>query len=478
MRGHDFRSTLRNLIGAVAILPMLAANSFALPESAGGSARADTPARKPAPLDLEKVLVLEKIRPKGQWYKATVPDTLDLADRARCSINALIGNTEPREYYGVYQVIYLDKTPPKKDALTWNITPKNSRTLPLMRTMSGSDERLEAELGMMRAMMKEVRADGNMYYPFDGSAPPKGTSYPQTNANLMQAMRNWQGRDGDPAWDEWIHLLAAGLRRTAIQVEDRAYYPMQSGIDPEGKWHFMNHEGSIPVPYTPPDEPLSDQQGLEGAAKSDQNRPLSGLIKDYTLTGQKESHELAQKLGRFILKPGMWEDARSLGYPGNEHGIWAGHGYNNPQSLMALLDLAVADNDSWLKQFVREGYDHAVRSGLIRIGFFSAWVQPEKFNRPAWLHSVTETCGVAAVMLLGVKLSDAGIGDYWDDVDAIVRNQLATQQICDLDHSCAVWQETGPETDKNPSVHCGRFWQCRTHPSSPQFELLGRLLHG
>ena len=145
MRGHDFRSTLRNLIGAVAILPMLAANSFALPESAGGSARADTPARKPAPLDLEKVLVLEKIRPKGQWYKATVPDTLDLADRARCSINALIGNTEPREYYGVYQVIYLDKTPPKKDALTWNITPKNSRTLPLMRTMSGSDERLEAE---------------------------------------------------------------------------------------------------------------------------------------------------------------------------------------------------------------------------------------------------------------------------------------------------------------------------------------------
>jgi hypothetical protein len=34
--------------------------------------------------------------------------------------------------------------------------------------------------------------------------------------------------------------------------------------------------------------------------------------------------------------------------------------------------------------------------------------------------------------LLAVKLSDAGLGDYWDDVDAIVRNQLATQQICDV----------------------------------------------
>src|SRR5262245_10462854 len=150
-------------------------------------------------------------------------------------------------------------------------------------------------------------------------------------------MQNWQGRDGDPAWNDWIHLLASGLRRDAIRVEERAYYPMQSGVDPDGKWHFMNHEGDIPIPYHPPDEPVSDQQGLEGAAKSDQNRPLSALIKDYTLTGQPESLDLAQRLSRFILKPGMWEDTRSLGYVGNEHGIWAGHGYNGPQSLMALL---------------------------------------------------------------------------------------------------------------------------------------------
>jgi hypothetical protein len=66
------------------------------------------------------------------------------------------------------------------------------------------------------------------------------------------------------------------------------------------------------------------------------------------------------------------------------------------------------------------------------MGWFSAWTQPEKFKRPAWLHGVTETCGVADMALLAVKLSDAGIGDYWDDVDSIVRNQLATQQICDL----------------------------------------------
>jgi hypothetical protein len=33
---------------------------------------------------------------------------------------------------------------------------------------------------------------------------------------------------------------------------------------------------------------------------------------------------------------------------------------------------------------------------------------------------------------LGVRLSDAGLGDYWDDVDALVRNRLVEQQYVDL----------------------------------------------
>jgi len=34
--------------------------------------------------------------------------------------------------------------------------------------------------------------------------------------------------------------------------------------------------------------------------------------------------------------------------------------------------------------------------------------------------------------MLAVKLSDAGMDDYWDNVDAIVRNQLTEQQFTDL----------------------------------------------
>jgi hypothetical protein len=375
------------------------------------------------------------MKPRGEWYDATVPDTLDLAERGKLAINALIGNLEPKEFYGVYQGFFFNSDPPYADAksLTWNISPKNARTLPMLRAMNGSDYGLDHEYGLMRALVEQIQPNGNMYYPFDGAGPPKGSSYPQTNALATFAMRNFQARDGNPAWADWMALLAKGLRDDAIRVENRAYYPMQSGIDPAGTWHFMRYEGSIPLPYKPPDEPLSDQQGLEGAAKSDQNRPLSALVHDYQLTGNKESLATAQQLLRFLLKPALWEDTTAKGYPGNEHAVWAGHGHNNPQCLMALLDLALAEDNSWLKQFVKEGYNNCVRNGVVRIGYFPAWVQPLKFNRPAWLHGVTETCAVADVLVLATKLSGAGLGDYWDDVDSIVRNQLAAQQICDID---------------------------------------------
>ena len=40
-------------------------------------------------INVDKLVSKEAIKPKGQWYQAMVPDTLDLADRARFAINGL-----------------------------------------------------------------------------------------------------------------------------------------------------------------------------------------------------------------------------------------------------------------------------------------------------------------------------------------------------------------------------------------------------
>jgi DUF1680 family protein len=188
-----------------------------------------------------------------------------------------------------------------------------------------------------------------------------------------------------------------------------------------------------PTPYHPPDEPSQDQQGVEGTAKNDQTRALSALVLDYRLSGNKLSLELAHQLAREILRPALWVQSDEEGYPGNEHAVWEGHFHATVHTLFGLLDLADVDNDQGLREFVREGYMHAVRNGVVRVGWFPGWIHPTKFGRPAWLAESDEICGVADMVLLAVRLSDEGIGDYWDDVDSIVRNQLSAQQVIDLD---------------------------------------------
>src|SRR5207237_7515357 len=56
-----------------------------------------------AALRPEDVLDQEKMRPRGKFVEATVPDTLDLAERARLSVNNLTHNVDPEDYYYVFQ---------------------------------------------------------------------------------------------------------------------------------------------------------------------------------------------------------------------------------------------------------------------------------------------------------------------------------------------------------------------------------------
>jgi hypothetical protein len=402
----------------------------------------------------ESVLDLEKMKSHGRWVEVEMPDTLDLVDRARLSIHVLTNNVEPKSHYGVYQSFTYNRLPHKMYALTWNITPKNARNLPGLRSMTGNTDMLNAEYGMMKSLLNQIEEDGQMYYPFDGAGPPKGTSYPQINALTIFAMLNFMARDSNPGWKTWIDTLARGLRRTAIRVEDRAYFPMQSGIDRKGKWHFMHHNSEMPMPYTPPDEPKSDAEGLEGAAKSDQIRSMSALVKHYRLAGDEASLDTARRILKFVMKPEMWEDTSDEGYPGHEHGIWSGHFHNGTNALMGLLDIALVFNDQKLLQIVREGYDHAVRQGIVRIGWFPAWSKPTSYNRPAILEAVTEPCAMADMICLAIMMNDAGLGDYWDDVDAIMRNTLIAQQITDLERFRAV---AGTEPGSEDDVMLKRF---------------------
>jgi hypothetical protein len=384
------------------------------------------------------ILDIAKIRPLGHWYDTEVPDTLDLADRAALAINALIGEVDPKDFYGIYQSYKFNANPPHieggSDALYGVVLePRSVRTLPMLRAMSGSSFGIETERDMMRALLAQVQRNGQMVYPPDLDSPARSMSYPMRMAMMAFAMETWYARDPNPQWLDWFDLLTNGLKKDAIHVGDRAYYPVQTAIDPKGVWHDMVKGDSGPTPYHSPEEAPQDQIGQEGTAKNDLTRQLSTMVFDYRLTGDKDSLQLAHEIKRELLRPALWVNTNEQGYPGNEHAVWEGHFHANAHTLLGLLDLADVSHDQWLQEFVREGYANAIRNGLVRVGWFPAWIHPTKFGRPAWLAESDEICGVGDMVLLGVRLSDDGIGDHWDDVDSIVRNQLTAQQVIDVD---------------------------------------------
>ena len=377
------------------------------------------------PLRPEDVLDMGKMKPRGQTYEATIPDTLDLADRARLAINALTHLVVPDTwYYDMQEVNFGPHERPPGPRGGFDITPKFARSLPWMRTMCGSDAFLDREYGMMKAMLSNVREDGLLYYPVDGNRAGN-SSYPDVNGILGLACENHYLLDGNAGWLEWIRHLATGLEKVAIRVEDRAYYPPECSIDPQGKWHWnLRGESSN---YQPPDEPTLDTQGLEGCVKFEQGYAMRALVRACRYFGSEPAAEVLDRLTRFCMKPGLWVDTSKTpweGYKGNEHGIWCCHFHENASTLLALLDVAELRQSSWLKEVVREGYEHGVRNGIVRMGWFEDGLGGDELD--------SEPDAQAEMIELGVRLSDAGLGEYWDDVDGIVRNHLAESQFCDL----------------------------------------------
>ncbi len=95
--------------------------------------------------------------------------------------------------------------------------------------------------------------------------------------------------------------------------------------------------------------------------------------------------------------------------------------------------------DDRIKEFCRDGYEFARQRGIPRLGCF---------GEHHWF-GMTEGCTVADMLTLPSRLTDAGLGDYWDDIDCITRNQLVEQQFTDAKLVAAARRG---DNSKNPNL--------------------------
>ena len=379
-------------------------------------------------------------------YETYVPDTLDLANRASLAINALTGALDPERDYEIYFVVRFSANPPYMYHDTTGLptnNPKFAESLPMMRVMSGSKKNLDIENGMIKSMVSLIAEDGLYYAPAkeerpwhegvghvyrtpDGQVVRLGEDFANVygNSRMMLAMIAWYQKDQDAVWKSRISKMADRMIDITQKKDDYAYYP-DAGI---GEAFSYPKSG-----WTNTDEPQTERMGAEGSMFMYHCGPIRAMSRWYAMSGDERALEFAGKLVNFVLKPKFW------GVPGPEpnqvvgaeRGHFIGHHHGHVAMLRGLLDYAIVTNNSRIKEFVRDSYEHARGFGILRIGLFG------------------EACSTADMVATAIRLSDAGVGDYWEDVDQYVRNQLVEYQLVRTDLLEKV-SEASPQRDVNP----------------------------
>ena len=373
-------------------------------------------------------------KPLGQSYEATVPDTLDLAHRAELALHGITGTVDPDNDYLMWFRVFCFANPPYMKhggAADIECTPKFYDGLTMLRNICGSSEYLDIEQGMDTAMLSWLnKGDGLYDAVYSPKRPWHMAYYPgvktkkEDYASLVgsgimltaMVLRNDLGLE---SYEDEIRAMVRGLDKAAVKKDDYAYYPEG---DSGHQFSFLRSVGG----WKETSEAQSFDDGPEGSSTFYQAYQMRGLAMWAARTGDKQALELAGKLARYVMKPRFW------GHPsdpphvlGKEQGHVDSHFHARAAVLRGLLEYGIVAGDTKVCDFVRSSYEYMRTYGINRIGFI-----------PCWTHTgdnYMEGCLLGDLLALTVKMSRAGIGDYWDDADRIIRNQLAEAQFTDRD---------------------------------------------
>jgi len=351
----------------------------------------------------------------GSYYEAEVPDTLDLAEQARLGLSHFIEMM--REGYHYEMPLTFDFTAPVLNMhgnALGACQCKAMEAMAFLRLMTGSKAGLAREAKMLEMMVAMFGEDGLHWV--QGSPDKEWLNIPEPfvmvhgQGRILRALVAWSQYTGNPVWLDLINGLVDGIDKIVVHKEDYAYFPVYGHYEGEYLRSCYTEKGWRDIV-----EPTHEKFGEEGSLFNHQGHVPGGMATSYLLTGDQKALHLSGELVRFLTKPKFWADWEKGDYPGvvgAEHAHWQGHWHGHLNTLRAILDYAVVADAPRLMAFVRDGYEWARQKNLARIGYFDG-----------------QGCACGRIIGLAVKLSLAGVGDYWEDIDQYIRNHGIEMQI-------------------------------------------------
>jgi hypothetical protein len=207
---------------------------------------------------------------RGRRYTATVPDTLDLAERARLAIHAMTEATNPLADHEIYAIVYFRTHPPSMMQNCWHHTllGKFLWALSLARLACGSEQNLHVDQRWMEVALRMQGPDGLLYTPVRGRPwayvwwPVRDIEQPRDQilqpfdcAVMLNAMAHFARRDPSPLWRDALRSLVDGMIDLAVaQGDDAFFWPScimaskDRPADPPIPTRPFNCEGSV-VPH-------------------------------------------------------------------------------------------------------------------------------------------------------------------------------------------------------------------------------------
>lgn len=413
----------------------------------------------------EKIPQFEIAACRGVRYDDKVPDTLDIAERAKLGISCLTGITDPEADSEIFWWADFHRNPPVMvhDYNDWCQNVEGMmESLALLRIATGSDLNSNVDTVWMEVLLKSIGPDGLVYVPLnrapwarkghcwvspiwraDGTttdANDKSVSE-ITNPNLwpraIAAMIIQYLRDKNPMWKETIERMIQGMSALASDQGDYCFFPA-GGYEPGKRFSGGGGAGEQVMP--------TGFLALDGGNV----RVIQGLAQYYRVTGYEPARVLAKKLvnfirfhsdafdqaGRFRCSAFEKSDAEDFVKYSQAHGghvtleeikgqTLGGHFHSHTLGILGMIDYAMAVDDRELLDWCKASFEWAKTQGSSLVGFFPEFILPA--------YPSCESCEVADMIGIAAKLTLAGVGDYWDDVDRWTRNQFAENQLTEAD---------------------------------------------
>ena len=351
----------------------------------------------------------------GQRYEIMMPDTLDLQDMACRGVNGLTGPTDPEADYEIYWRAAFSAN---REPIMWHSDVGDIGTLgefiealPLLRVISGSSRNDHVEQRWLEVIRQMQGPDGLLHIPkigrpwcvwnYSDSAPlclgrePTGNHYvsPFFGGRSLGTMTIYSLLTGDTEWKNAGRKLADGLGTLAVAEGEKAHLPLTGE----------------PVVVSDNTAALSHSWCIQGLANHARH------------TGYEPALDLAGRFAHWVIEDLHYfgSDGRFLQeYPGNPRV----HFYGHTSVLSSLLDYGIISGDKEAVDFAHRGFRYGMTRGECLLGYFPEWLDVP-FAAPL------ETCELAQMIALALKLSRHGVGDYWDMVERWVRNLFFEAQL-------------------------------------------------